>query len=93
MKIDSIKLKILPTLKAAGVIRASIFGSVARGESGPASDIDLLVELPKGKSLFDLIALKLQLEEILGIKVDLATPGSLSSRVRPFIQKDLISVL
>lgn len=80
-------------MRAAGVIRASIFGSVARGESGPASDIDLLVELPKGKSLLDLVALKLQLEEILGIKVDLATPGSLSPRIRPFIQKDLVSVL
>lgn len=93
MKIDSVKLKILPTLRAAGVIRASVFGSVARGEAGPASDIDLLVELPKGKSLLDLVALKLELEEILGIKVDLATPRSLSSKLKPYIQKDLISVL
>ncbi len=93
MKIDSIKLKILPTLRAAGVIRASIFGSVARGESGPASDIDLLVELPKGKSLLDLVALKLQLEDTTGQNFDVMTFQSIYPPLRSIIERDQVAIL
>ncbi len=93
MKIDSVKLKILPTLRAAGVIRASVFGSVARGDSGPASDIDLLVELPKGKSLLDLVALKLQLEDTTGRNFDVMTFQSIYPPLRSIIERDQIAIL
>lgn len=54
-----------------------MFGSVARGEAGPDSDVDFLVEFDAGRTLFDLIGLRLDLEELLGTGVDVVTPGSL----------------
>ena len=58
-KIEKIKEKILPILKKNDVVRASIFGSFARGEEKRGSDIDMLVELDKKHSLLDLIGIKL----------------------------------
>ena len=58
MNLDQIKAKTLPLLKKEGVTRSAIFGSYARGEEREDSDIDLLVELPKGKSLLDLVGLE-----------------------------------
>ncbi|MBI5358249.1 nucleotidyltransferase domain-containing protein [Candidatus Amesbacteria bacterium] len=55
--LTDIKNKALPVLQEEGVIRSSIFGSYARGENTIDSDIDVLVELPKGKSLLDLVRL------------------------------------
>jgi uncharacterized protein len=54
-----------------------VFGSVARGESSGASDVDFLVEFESGRTLFDLIGLRLDLLDLLGTEVDLVTPGSL----------------
>ena len=73
MTTKSIKKQIMPILKRQGVIKAALFGSIARGEMKKNSDIDILVKLKKGKSLFDFVGLKLELEEKLGKKVDLVT--------------------
>jgi predicted nucleotidyltransferase len=54
-----------------------VFGSVARGESSGGSDVDFLVEFESGRTLFDLIRLRLALRDLLGTEVDLVTPGSL----------------
>ncbi len=89
----SIKQLIVPILKESDVLSASLFGSFARGENKDESDIDLLVTLPQDKTLFDLIDLKAKLEETLSIKVDLTTPRSLSPKIKPFIQKDLVPIL
>lgn len=59
-----------------------LFGSAARGEDTPESDIDLLVEFEGQKSLFDLIGLELELTEFLGRKVDLLTERSISPYLR-----------
>jgi predicted nucleotidyltransferase len=59
-----------------------LFGSAARGEARPDSDIDLIVEFDGDKSLFDLIALELELEELLGRDVDLLTEPALSPYLR-----------
>ena len=59
-----------------------LFGSAARGEDTPESDIDLLVEFEGQKSLFDLIGLELELTEFLGRKVDLLTEPSISPYLR-----------
>ena len=64
-EIEQIKAKALPVLKKAGVLRSSIFGSVARGESTPNSDVDILVELPARASLFDLVRLERKLVKTL----------------------------
>lgn len=64
---------VISILRAHGVLHASLFGSFARGEQSSESDIDLLVELPQGASLFDLSALGLALEDALGRRFDLVT--------------------
>ena len=71
------------------VSRLSVFGSFARGEDRPGSDIDLLVEFSEPKGLFDLIALEIQLSEQLGRKVDLLTEQSVSPYLRDSIRRDL----
>ena len=73
-----------------GIRNIRIFGSVARGETGPASDIDLLVDLEPGRDLLDLVAAKQDLEDLLGRKVDIVTERSLSPYIREFVMKDLM---
>lgn len=65
-----------------GASNVRLFGSVARGEAGPRSDIDLLVRMEKGRSLFDLVGLWQDLEELLSVKVDLLTDGGVSPYLR-----------
>jgi predicted nucleotidyltransferase/DNA-binding XRE family transcriptional regulator len=67
---------------AHGVRKVRVFGSIARGEAGPASDVDLLVELAPGRTLLDLIGFRREAAGILGIPVDVATPDMLKERVR-----------
>lgn len=62
--------------------KVRIFGSGARGEDSPDSDIDLLVELEPERTLLDLIAFQQDAGDILGIHVDAATPEILKDRVR-----------
>ncbi len=67
----------------------AVFGSVARGEDGPASDIDFLVELEPGASLFDLIRLEDDLRALLGVDVDVLSAGALLDRDDD-IRRDLV---
>lgn len=90
--INHIKTVIVPILKKAGVTRSSLFGSYARGEQGVNSDIDILVELPKGKSLLDLIGLEMELQKFLGKRVDLITYKSVSPLLKDYISKDQLSI-
>lgn len=83
----------MPVLKEAGVLRSSLFGSVVRGESKPESDIDILVELPKDKDMFDLINLQEKLELALGKKVDLVTFRSVHHLLRDNIFKEQVPIL
>ena len=91
--LDEIKKKALPLLINAGVIRSSIFGSYARGENDIESDIDMLVELPTGKTLLDLVRLERQLGEVLAKEVDLLTYQSISPLLKDYIQKDQFQIL
>ena len=68
-------------LEAASVKRIGVFGSVARNEARPDSDVDVLVEFHETPDLIDFIVLKQRLEEILETKVDLATPRGLKRRL------------
>jgi predicted nucleotidyltransferase len=74
-------------LRAHGVQHASLFGSYARGEQHTTSDIDLVVELPPGASLFDLSALGLALEDALSRKVDLVTS---LDRLHPLVRERIL---
>lgn len=76
-QIAEIKDKIINALRRNDVKRASLFGSVVRGELTDESDIDILVEFRGRKSLLDLVGLKLELEEVLNRKVDVLTYNSL----------------
>jgi uncharacterized protein len=60
----------------------AVFGSVARGDEGPGSDIDFLVELAPDARPFEILAIGAELEEALGVKVDVGTPDSLRERLR-----------
>lgn len=85
MKIQHIKAKITPILKNQGVLKAAVFGSYATGEAKPNSDVDLLVELEDRKSLFDLIGLKLDIEDKLKKKVDLLTYDAIHPLLKDII--------
>jgi hypothetical protein len=65
-----------------------VFGSTATGADSDSSDIDLLVDALPGATLFDLGGLQIELEEMLGVRVDLVTPGDLSPRLRERVLKD-----
>ena len=93
MDLQEIKQKAIPILKASGVTRSSVFGSYARGEQQEDSDIDILVEFPKGKSLLDLIGLEMDLRDALGKKVDVGTYRSVSKYVKKYVEQDLVSIL
>ena len=68
----------------------AIFGSVARDEAGPESDVDILVEFAKPIGLFEFVRLKIYLENLLQRKVDLVTPDALKERMREQILKEAI---
>jgi uncharacterized protein len=74
-------------LKQAGIVRLSVFGSTARGDRGPSSDVDLLAAFDENRrlSLLDLVGIERQLAELLGCAVDLAEEG----RLRPHVQKSV----
>jgi hypothetical protein len=69
-----------------------IFGSVARGEARPDSDIDILVDFEKGATLFDLSGLTERLRELLHFPIDLGDPKSLKPHVQPSVAKDQLSL-
>ena len=71
------RAEILRMAEAHGALNVRVFGSVVRGDNREDSDIDFLVEFEPGKTLFNLIRLKLDLEELLGVNVDVVTPNSL----------------
>lgn len=91
--IEQVKQQVLPILKEAGVLRSSVFGSVARGEARPDSDVDLLVELPPRTSLLGLAGLQIKLQDTLGRKVDVITYDSIYPPLKPYIEKDKIDIL
>lgn len=86
--LDELKERIIPILRKHGVLHAGIFGSFARGEERENSDLDLLVDVPRGTTLFGLSALALELEDALGREVDLVTYPAIHPRMREGILAD-----
>jgi len=92
MDIEEIKKKIIPVLQRYQVQKASIFGSIVRGEDTPESDIDILVELNDNLSLLDFVSLKLELEEALQKRVDLVEKKTLKETIKDEILAQEVQV-
>ncbi len=73
-----------------GARNVRVFGSLARGEADENSDIDLVVELDRGRSLLDLGGLQYELQEMLGRRVDVVTERSLRARVRQRLLQEAV---
>ena len=80
-------------LERYGVRRASLFGSVARGDDTSKSDVDILVEMPEDASLLELAGLKIDLEEALSRDVDVLTYDSLHPLLRDRILREQKRIL
>jgi uncharacterized protein len=73
-----------------GASNVRIFGSVARGEAGPDSDVDLLVDLERDRSLLDHAALMIDLEQLLDRRVDVATARGLKPAIREYVLREAV---
>lgn len=91
---QSIASKIAGYFATKPVVRAYIFGSYARGDNGPGSDIDILVTFDKEArvSLFDHLGMTYDLQDILGMDVDLVTEGTLLPFAAKSAEKDKVLV-
>jgi len=83
----------LPEIRRRFDVRElAIFGSVARDEARPDSDLDILVTFASRASFDNYMGLKLYLEQLLGMSVDLATDRGLREEIRPVVERELIHV-
>ena len=92
-EVASLVERVLPILRRYRVRRAGVFGSYARGEARPDSDLDLLVELASGSSLLDLVGLEQALSDELQMKVEATTYRALHPLLRDRILQDEIRIL
>lgn len=83
---------VLDLAERAGVGNVRVFGSVARGEDTPRSDVDLLVDLRPGVGLFDLVDLGEQLGDLLGTDVDIVPANALKSWIRDRVLAEAIAL-
>jgi len=90
---EILKLKrgeILALATQRGIKNLRVFGSVARGQAGPDSDVDFLVDVEPGRTYLDLGAFLLDLQDLLGRKVDLVTERALHASIKTQILKEAI---
>lgn len=92
MNIEEVKKKITPILSRYGIKRAAVFGSVARGEASPDSDVDILVELHEPLGLFKFAQLNYILEDALNKKVDLVKNTSIKPSFKTNILREAIYI-
>lgn len=90
--INELKSQLVPILKRHQVSRAGIFGSIATGTADNTSDLDLVIEFQGEKTLLDLVALKLDLEEAIHLTVDLLTYKSLNPLIKDKVLNQEIRV-
>lgn len=82
-----VRPEILELASRHGARNVRVFGSIARGDDRPDSDIDFLVDVEPGRTLLDVIALEQDLHELLGRRVDVLTDGGLS----PYLQRRILA--
>lgn len=93
LDIEQVKRQIITILRHHQIKRASLFGSLAKGELRDDSDIDILIEFEGRKSLFDLVDVKQDLEETLQRKVDVLTYNSLHPLMKEEIFESQVEIL
>ena len=83
---------VLPEIRERfGVAKIGIFGSTARGEERPGSDVDVLVEFAPGQTTFrNFMELAFYLEDLFGRRVDLVTEQGLSQYLRPYVEREVV---
>ncbi|HEX5270941.1 MAG TPA: nucleotidyltransferase family protein [Gemmataceae bacterium] len=81
---------ILGLAKQYGIRRVRIFGSVARGEERPESDVDVLVQFEPGRSLLDQVGFGQDLEELLGRRIDVVSEGGISPYLEAIILREAV---
>ena len=84
--------EILKIAHKYGARNVRLFGSAARGRTSKSSDVDLLVEMEPGRSLLDIVAIKQDLEDLLGRKVDVVTENALSPYIRAEVLREAMSL-
>lgn len=88
--IESRREDILRIAAKYGAVNVRVFGSVARGEAAPESDVDFLIQFEPGRSLLDHVALLQDLEDILSLKVDVVNEKALHHRIRGRILREAV---
>jgi len=91
-RLRRLRQPILQSAAAHGVRRVRVFGSFARGEASPESDVDLLVDLAPGRTLLDLAAFRREVSSTLGVNVDVATEDMLKPRIRDVVLSEAVSL-
>ena len=81
--------RIVQTLKEQGATRVAVFGSFARGEQKPGSDLDLIVEFSERKSLLELVRIERELCESSGMQVDLLTEKAISPYMIDNVKREM----
>lgn len=96
MRLDDLlrekRSEILQIAAKHGAYNVRIFGSVARGEADSSSDIDLLVKFKRGTTLLSHAAMIQELEDLLGVKVDVVSERGLRDRVRERVMRDAVAL-
>ncbi len=88
--LKSKRTEILSLAAKRGIKNLRVFGSVARGQAGPQSDVDFLVEVEPGRDYLDLGAFLMDVQDLLGRKVDLVTEKALHSAIKGQVLKEAV---
>jgi predicted nucleotidyltransferase len=87
-----VRAEILAAAARHGATNVRVFGSVARGDADADSDVDFLVDFEPGRSLLDLASLLVELEDLLGHRVDIVTEPGLKTRIRQRVLAEAVAV-
>ena len=91
-KLQKKRDEILAIATRHGARDVRVFGSRARGEGKPGSDVDLLIRLEAGRTLLDIVAIKQDLEDLLGCKVDVVTESAVSHLIRSKVLAEAVAL-